>query len=550
MSAYDLILRGARIYTADDELPWATAIAITGGRVAAVGDEAAADGWGKAAEVIDLGGALLMPGFVDAHNHYAIQGQTQLYEHLVDPNLTLDELLAEVAKAVEGVPEGGWAVVSPYSAAVASSLERAESLRRLDEAAQGHPVIVREYSRHNRWVSSAALAAAGIDTATPDPDDGAIVRDPDTGDLTGVLYESAGIPVERAFLAARGFETSDYRAMAREGMRILNGYGITALSDAAASWEIMQATKELDEAEEATAWVVSCMPANDQIFGFPVIGDALFAQADGVRSTHHRPDFVKIFLDGVPPARTACFSTPYLPQPGDEPGHEEHGETLFSLEELTEVLRSTADLGLSAKIHCTGDGSVHLALDAVAAVRAAGYTEARYHLAHCQFILPEDIPRFAELGVVAEISPYFWVPGPVPEAIGAVLGPGPLERMHPNRELLDAGAAVVVGSDWPCSETPNVWQAIHGLVTRTDPTGLAPGALVPEQAVSLDEALKMTTRDAAEALGLGAWTGSLMEGKAADFVVLDRDPFQIPSSELASVRVTETWFGGRQVFIA
>lgn len=544
----DTIFRNAHVYTGDPTTPWAGAFAVEDGRIVALGDEDAASTWAPGAQTVDLGGRFVMPGIVDAHNHFWLQGCTEAFERPVDPTLDLDGVLAEVESAVADLPEGAWAVISPYSALVALEIEHEDVLRRLDAVSGGHPVMLREYSRHNRWVNTAALEAAGITAATPQSSDGLIVKDPVTGGLTGVLYEGAGLPVEHAYLDWVGYTPEDYLSMVSEGLRILNTYGITACLDAGASWEMMSGLQHLDDGGGMTAWTVSGMPYYEQIFGFRLTGPGLFGKGAECRSRHHRPDFVKVFLDGIPPARTAAFSQPYLPVPGAEPDGF-CGETLFETDALVELLTEAARDGLSAKIHCTGDGSVHTALDAIERVRAAGFTEPRYHLAHCQFILPGDLARFAELDVVAEISPYFWVPGPVPEAIASVIPAEIADRIHPNRALADAGATLVVGSDWPCSDTPDAWYAIHGLVTRMDPLGLAPGSLSPDQALTLEEAIAACTSTAAEAIGLGDETGSLTAGRSADFIVLDRDPFDIAPTDLSKVTVQETWFEGRRVYV-
>src|SRR5699024_2519933 len=160
------------------------------------------------------------------------------------------------------------------------------------------------------------------------------------------------------------------------------------------------------------------MLVNDPIFGFEPIGDQLFGYGETFRSTHHRPDFVKAFLDGVPPTRTAAFLDPYLPD--DAHGAWFHGATSIPAAELITTLRSAARAGLAGKVHCTGDASVRAVLDAVAALRDEGCTEAVFQVAHGQFIHPADRERFAELGVTADISPFLWTPGVIPAAIAEV----------------------------------------------------------------------------------------------------------------------------------
>lgn len=255
---------------------------------------------------------------------------------------------------------------------------------------------------------------------------------------------------------------------------------------------------------------------------------------------------MKIFLDGVPPTRTGAFIEPYLPD--DLHGAHFCSDTLLKPEELTNWLREVAKVGISAKIHCTGDASVHAVLNAVETLRAEGFTDTLYQVTHGQFVHENDIPRFAKVGVAADISPFIWVPGPIAEAISQVLPKERAERMQPNRSLLDTGAVVAGGSDWPVSPSPNAWEGIHGLVTRQDPSGTYPGTLWAEQAITLDEAIQAFTINGAKAMGLASETGSLEVGKSADFVVLDRDPFSAPATELVNTTVNETWFAGRQVF--
>lgn len=309
---------------------------------------------------------------------------------------------------------------------------------------------------------------------------------------------------------------------------------------------MLEALRALDADGELDAWAVTSMLINDEIFGSAVIGDDLVFDGERYRTAHHRPDFVKIFLDGVPPTRTGAFIEPYLPD--DVHGDHFRGSMLLDPEELVDWLRRTAQAGLSAKVHCTGDASVHAVLDAVETIRAEGYDEPRYQVAHGQFVHPDDIARFARLGVAADISPFIWVPGPIVEAIREVLPRERADRMQPNRSLLDAGAVVAGGSDWPVSPSPNAWEGIHGLVTRQDPSGQYPGTLWPEQAITLEEAITAFTLGGATAMGLGDETGSIAVGKSADFVVLDRDPFAHPADELARTEVVETWFAGRQVY--
>lgn len=553
-----MILPDARIFTngriftghpGGERVVEAVAVGVADGRILALGgasevDAAAHATAGDAVEVIDLDGAFAMPGFVDVHNHHALAGRSALFELEVSPTASLDELLAAVRARAETLGADDWLTGGAWGSTLLDELATEQALGRLDEAAGGRAVMLADDSRHNRWVSSRALELAGLGADFTPEGGGVALRDPVTGALTGVLLEAAGIPVAEAHARAGGLDAAQHRASSAKGIEILSGFGITAFQDAAASLDILTALKSLDDAGELDAWVVSSVLVNDEIFGFSPIGDELIERAEEFRTAHHRPDFVKIFLDGVPPARTGAFLEPYLPD--DAHGDHFRGHATMAPAELEAWLRRTAARGLSAKIHCTGDASAREVLDVVERLRAEGVT-ARFQIAHGQFVDDADIPRFAGLGVDADISPFIWFPGVIPEAIATVLPTERAERMQPNRALLDSGAVVAGGSDWPVSESPNPWEGIEGLVTRADPLGRASGTLWPEQAITLDEAIAVFTLSAATSMGLSAETGSLAMGKSADLIVLDRDPFEAPVRELHGIRVQSTWFAGRRV---
>ncbi|QWF85369.1 amidohydrolase [Amycolatopsis sp. CA-230715] len=540
--AADLLLTNATVFTVDDAAPWSCSLAVRDGKVLALDDTAR----GPETEVHDLGGAFVMPGFVDVHNHHALAGRAELFELTFGADKGFQAILDAVSDRARGLDQDEWVIGGAWASTLVGTLAHESARHALDEAAGGRPVSLADDSRHNRWVSTRALELAGITASTADPAGGVIGRDAVTGAPTGVLLEAAGALVERAVRKTRTLTGEQHRRASRRAIETLHSYGVTAFQDAGVSLDILDALKTLDDAGELDAWVVSSLLVNDPIFGFDPIGRPLLELGERYRSEHHRPDFVKIFLDGVPPTRTAAFLEPYLPD--DVHGACFHGATTMPGAELEGWLRTAAEAGLSAKVHCTGDASVRATLDAVEKIRAEGFADARFQVAHGQFVHPDDLPRFAALGVAADISPFLWVPGVIPSAIAEVLPPGRAARMQPNRALLDSGALVAGGSDWPVSESPNAWEGIEGLVTRRDPTGAHPGALWPEQAITLAEAIEVFTLGSARATGLDDVTGSLSPGKSADFLVLDRDPFRASPTDLAATTVAETWFAGKRVF--
>ncbi|MDQ4214593.1 amidohydrolase [Microbacterium capsulatum] len=541
----DLIVTAATIRTSSPA-GTATAFAVRDGRIVAIGGAAEVEALrGPQTRSLYLGDAAVYPGFADVHNHHALAGRTELFELVLPPALTPDEILDRVRAKAATLPEDAWIVGGAVASTVLPTLANTAARRRLDEAAGGRPVMIVEDSRHNRWANSRALELAGI-TASSLPAGGVTILDDEDGTPTGVLLEAAGIPVQEAYDRSGGLTAEQHRMASRHGVHLANSYGITAFQDAGVSTDILGALAALDGDGELDAWVVSSLLVNDEIFGFDPVGSPLIARGEEFRTAHHRPDFVKIFLDGVPPARTASFLEPYVPDAAH--GAHFHGETTMDFDELYGWLRRVADRGLGAKVHCTGDGSARLVLDVAERLRGEGVTTP-IQIAHGQFLAPSDIPRLAELDVVADISPFLWFPGVIPQMLTEVLGER-AEHSQPNRALLDAGALVAGGSDWPVSESPNPLEGIQGLVTRADPLRRAPGTLWPEQAITAEEALQVFTRNAAVAMGLGAETGSLEVGKSADFVVLDRDAIGGPADGIVDATVLSTWFAGREVYTA
>ena len=542
--APDLLLTGGVIHTLDPDSPLVADLAVKDGRVLAVGDDLSGLR-GPQTTVRELGGAPVLPGLLDVHNHSALAGQADLYECTFPPTARLDEILAKIEAWSREQPPDAWIVGGNWGSDLMDALSSVEVLARLDAVTGGRPAMLRDESCHNRWANSRAMRLAGIGAGTPDPVGGQILRD-GRGAPTGVLVEAGGILVQRALADDQPMDVADLAVAARRGIELLHTYGITAFQEAATSLQLMRAFKALEDEGSLKAWVISSMQVNDFIFGTDPLGEGIIAEREACRTLHHRPDFVKIFLDGVPPAHTAAFLEPYLPD--EAHGCDFLGHTTMPAEELAGWLLRTAERGISAKIHCTGDASVHMVLDAVEQVRAAGFDRPRYHVAHGQFVHPDDVPRFGSLGVAADISPSLWFPGVIPEAIKAVLPEERATRMQPNRALLDAGAVLAGGSDWPVSVSPNAWEGVYGLITRADPTGQFPGTLWPEQAITRDEAIAVYTTGAAEAMGLAQVCGALVPGRSADFVLLDADPFAVELDALPALQTLETWFAGEQVF--
>ncbi|KAA9394917.1 amidohydrolase [Kocuria coralli] len=542
MSQQTTVFRGGAIETLEPGIGRVRALAVRDGVVVAHGEEAESLAGSGSAVTVDVGD-FAMPGLIDSHNHHALAGQIDLYELQVSPMAPLDQILEAVAARAASLPEGAWVVGGSWGSVLHDALQAPGALARLDAASGGHPVMLRDDSKHNRWANSEALRRAGIDQDTQDPPGGQILRT--DGLPNGVLLEAGGVLVEHVLGREEPMTAERLAASSERAIGMLHSYGVTAFQDAAASAQLLHALHDLDTEGRLHAWVVTSMLVNDFIFGTDPLGEPIIAERGSTASPHHRPDFIKIFLDGVPPSRTGAFLESYLP---DECGHLTNGEPTMSQSELTGWLRSAAERGIGAKVHCTGDASVHMLLDAAEQLRGEGFADTRWHVAHGQFVAPDDIPRFGRLGVTAEVSPQIYYPGVIPQAIAAVLPADRAGRMQPNRSLIDSGARVVGGSDWPVSVTPDVWRAVYGLVTRQDPSRSYPGALWPEQGITLDEAVRAYTSESARALGIDDVGGSLALGKSADIVSLSADPWNVDIEDVPSIHAKGTWFAGAQVF--
>jgi predicted amidohydrolase YtcJ len=540
----DLVVTGGRIWTQDPARPWVEALGVRGGRIAALGSAAElASLTGSETDVHDVGGAMVMPGLIDGHAHLNLGGGQAAFELPILPSDGIDEVLAKVRAWAADLDAGGWVVGGIVGSTTMDRIVDAAVLARLDEAAGGRPVLLRDDTMHNRWVSSRALELMGIGADSPDPEGGHLVRDED-GRLTGVLHELASALAEKAFLASQADPQARVKTAMSTALGILNGFGVTSVQEAATMAGPARALAELESAGELTARVVLSTPSR-QFLEEGVVGDELIDQVAPLRGELVRPDFVKIVLDGVPMTRTTALLSPYkCHHPGDE-GHT--GEIYWTLEDLVAQLERCDELGLGAKLHATGDASVRRVLDAVQRLRASGST-ITLQIAHAEYIDPADLPRFAELDVVADLSPYIWYPSVIQESIAAQVPEKIVEASWPVRDFIDTGALVAAGSDWPCAApTPDPWTGLQTLVTRRNPDPDVAGALNPGQAITLEEAISAFTTNPARAMGIGDVAGRLAEGYAADFIVLDRNLFEIDIADVHRTQVLRTYFAGKVV---
>ncbi|MCF3964086.1 amidohydrolase [Streptomyces fuscigenes] len=546
----DLVVRGADVHTLDPDRPRASALAVRDGRVAALGTDWDIESLvGPNTRVVDAGGRMVMPGLVDVHAHLGFGGQAAAWELTLPPMSGVTEILGSVRDRARALGPDDWVVGGVLVGPVFQAVGNTAMLAALDEVSEGRPVMLRDESLHNRWVNSRALEILGVGDGTADPPGGRYVRDA-AGRAVGLLLGAPAADAEAAARRAVADPRERDAHSARTAVSVLNSVGVTAVQDAATMGSWLDVFTGLDRDGELDAWVVGSLPAREFIEPGPV-GPELFDTAPERRSPHVRPDFVKAVLDGVPATRTSKFLEPYRGVEGAAAvaGGEPTGESLFTDAELVLLLEEAVARGLHAKLHATADGAVRQVLDAVQRLRERHGGGPVFHLAHPEFVHPDDVPRFRDLGVVADASPVLWFPNPMNGIIAQQVQEHYMQRIWPLRELHEAGALIAAGSDWPVATgLPNPWLSIETMVTRRNPDPTFPGDLAPGQAVDLATAIRAHTVNAARAAGLSQETGRLRPGMSADFIILDRQLHDIPVEEIHATRVLQTWFAGRQVF--
>lgn len=549
----DLILRAGAVVTEDAACPRASGVAISGGEIVAVGeDEELRALAGRKTEVVDLGGRSVLPGFQDAHVHASGGGLERLQCDLT-PVHGVEAYVEVIAKYAAEHPEkewitgGGWSM-DAFPGGIAQSAD-------LDRAAPGRAVFLSNRDHHGAWVSSAALERAGVDARTPDPGDGRIERDP-SGRPVGTLQEGAMALVQRHLPPP---STADLAAGILEGQRYLHSLGITAwqeaiVGDYPVTPDCFEAYVSLDEAGKLTGRVVGALWWSRD-GGEAQIDTVLARRARAGTDGRFTASAVKFMADGVFENFTAAMLTPYLDGAGRPT--ERLGTSFFGASELASAVTLVDAHGFSAHIHAIGDRAVREALDAIEAARTKnGPGDRRHCVAHIEIVHPDDVARFAELGVVANCQPLWACREPqLNELTLPFLGVERAEWLYPFESIRRAGARLCFGSDWPVS-TPDVLAQLHVAVTRTPPPdpGAAPAPpsaplpLVPHEALELEVALHAATMGSAYANHLDEETGSITVGKRADLVVLDRDLMALGRDELTEAAVDLTVVDGTVVF--
>lgn len=527
------ILHNGPIYTLDPRTPTATAIAVEQrldytGRVVALGDlETLKQDFPKAKED-NLGGHVVMPGLTDAHVHL------RQYAHMLQAvdcrTPTRVECLERVATRAAKTQPGAWILGHGWQQN--DWPEGFGTAAQLDTAASHNPVFLTAASLHAAWLNSAALKVAGITSETPDPPNGRINRNLD-GSPTGILFEAAiGLAI-RAIPEPSPDE--NVRAI-REAQTNLWNYGLTSVHDFDRA-ECFRAVQTMRERGDLKLRILKSVPVEDLQHALDIglrsgFGDDLL-----------RIGGVKVFADGALGPRTAAMFDPYLGEP------QNRGMLFIDGEQLLEWGQKAALGGLSMAVHAIGDRANHEVLNAFVQLRSfekAKQLQARRHrIEHVQVLHPDDLNRLGQLGVVASMQPI--------HATSDMKAADPYwgERAKYSygwRTQLEAGAVLAFGSDAPV-ESPNPWQGIHAAVTRRRADG-GPGVdgWIPEQRLTLQDAIAGFTTGAAYAAGREGSLGRLAPGYLADLVVLDQDPFKMEPHDLQHVKSLATMVGGDWVW--
>jgi predicted amidohydrolase YtcJ len=535
----DLVLSGGMVYTVDGPRTTAEAVAIKNGRIAFVGSAREAKAWvGPRTEVVSLEGRMLLPGFQDAHVHpldSGLEASQCTLKDLPVGTAPRDAALVRIRQC-QAEMKGDWLIGSGWELPWFSVGQPTRGA--LDAIVSDRPALFWAADGHSAWVNSKALAALGVDRATPDPVGGRIERDAD-GAATGLLREAG------ALIAARVPKPSPEQRIAAvaRAAKLLSALGVTAVHEANTDRDGLVAYREAERRGLLSLRVAAAV-------GFdPAAGTAKVAEIAQWRDEFHTARLhvsgAKIFADGVIESHTALMLAPYADRPGDS------GPPPFTPEALTAAVAALDAAGLGIHVHAIGDGAIRGALAAFATVRATGRHAGRFQLAHLEVIEPEDVPRFRELGVIANFQPLWaYADSYVRDLTWPVLGAERSQRLYPIGDVVRSGATVAFGSDWSVS-SPNPLLGIKVALTRLAPEPVPDAPLqplLPEQAITLPEALAAYTIGSAYANGLERETGSIEVGKAADLVMLSDDLFALPAARFSDVRVLMTLVDGQPVY--
>lgn len=536
----DVIITNARIYTVDEDHPWAEAVAIRDGRIIAVGT-AKEVGVQKGAQtkMVDLKGKLLLPSFGDAHNHPVFGGMSHA-RCALHSGKSVDDYRAIIAKCIAETP--GTSVI--YGVGWEDGLFPPNGVPTkdiLDALSTTRPLIFKSTGGHSLWVNSKALELAGITKATPDPLNGKIDRDPVTGEPVGGLQESAQDLVAGIMPEVTAQDLQDAIAYT---VKHFNSLGITSWHDAGIEWQadgssaVIDAYKAVADQGLLTVDVaIDLMWKNEQ--GLEQL-PGLMKASQRARELGITARGVKFYIDGVIPQQTAYMIKPYE-------GTLEVGAPQITAQVLAAATTELDAIGMQSHYHSIGDAAVREALDAVATARRSdGNADTRPMISHLNVIDPADQPRFATLGVTAVFQPLWSCNEPYMDLTKERIGSVRSQYIYPVGSVEKFGGRVAYGADWSVASADPLL-GIEVALTRVAPEGNLPPLGAGER-VTLAQAIRSYTLDVAYVNHLDQETGSIETGKSADFVVLDQDLFKLDARRIHEAKVLMTMYKGKPVF--
>jgi hypothetical protein len=535
----DLVLTNGVVYTVDARRSRHEALAVGDGRIVALGSAAEAAEWaGPRTRTVDLGGRLVLPGFVDAHLH-PVCAVGELFEVSLAECTTVEQCLDRVARFAADHPE--LPVVRGYGWFPTRVPLEGMTAEALDRAVPGRPVVLNDDNVHAQWVSGEVLRRAGVGRDDPDWPGAVVERLPD-GSPKGLLHEAYPW-VDRALPPYTAAQHE--AAFAHFRKEIVSRYGITCLHEAGiyGSDAVLDAYERLERDDQLGVRLRLAIMIDPDRSVPAQVDEALRARArfDGplVRAVT-----AKFMVDGVIETHTGYLNEPYADQPGFR------GEPVWPPELLVEASCAFAAAGFQLHYHVIGDAALSLALDAVEAARGGRDAGARDIVTHLQYTDASDYPRMAAAGVVAAMQPYWFTRDPdYDAAVRGMIG-SRADRLYPMRSLLEAGVVAAGSSDYPVSPPPDPLLAIQRGVLRRDPLTGRDTELWPEEAVSVEDMVAAFTVAGAWANFLEHETGSLEVGKSADLVVLRRDLFALPPERIHEAAVELTLFRGHPTYAA
>jgi len=541
----DLILLHGKVWTGESA-PGSSAariveaVAIANGRILAVGsDEEIAAYKGPNTAVIDLKGRLAVPGLTDSHAHF-IQGGFQLLSVDLKDARSEEEFVGRIAEKARTLPAGRWMQGGDWDEEAWPS-EKLPTRWLIDSVTPRTPVFISRYDGHAALANSLALKLANVTKATPEPSGGVIVRDPKSGEPTGVLKDAAQDLVARVIPRPSQAEMEEaLRAALKEAARV----GVTSVHDITVGPEAWNGnfTGEIDllRRAELEGWLTCRIYAITPIANWKNLEQAGISHDMG--SDFLEMGAVKAFADGSLGSRTAWMFKPYeddasnsgLPMPIMAPPAK-----------LEEIARQADQAGIQICTHAIGDRAISDLLDIYERIGGEHPVAHRFRVEHAQHVRPEDFARFGKLGIVASMQPYHAIDdGRWAEKR---IGHERARSSYAWKSMLDAGASLAFGSDWPVAPLDPL-SGIYAAVTRATLDGRNPGGWFPEQRLTVEEALRAYTLGAAYAAFQETEKGTISPGKLADVAVLSDDLFRIPPERIKDVRVEITIVGGRLVY--